>query len=45
LPTLLAADPHVTAHLDERVINALLDPTAYTGLCAEMVCDTAGRAL
>src|SRR4029077_13875144 len=32
----LAADPLVTAHLDARAIEALLDPTAYTGLCAQM---------
>src|SRR5438128_9831057 len=33
---LLAADRRVTAHLDQRAIEALLDPTAYTGLCAQM---------
>jgi 3-carboxy-cis,cis-muconate cycloisomerase len=41
---LLAADPRVTAHLDSRQIAALLDPTAYTGLCAEMARDAATRA-
>jgi adenylosuccinate lyase len=41
---LLAADPRVTAHLDARQIAALLDPTAYTGLCAEMARDAAIRA-
>ena len=41
---LLAADPRVTAHLDARQIAALLDPTAYTGLCAEMARDAASRA-
>src|SRR5437016_9631902 len=41
---LLAADPRVTAHLDARAIKALLDPTAYTGLCAEMARDGAERA-
>jgi adenylosuccinate lyase len=41
---LLAADPRVTAHLDCKGIEALLDPTAYTGLCAEMARDAAGRA-
>ena len=41
---LLAADPRVTAHLDEPAITALLDPTAYTGLCAEMARDAASRA-
>src|SRR5438270_1676364 len=33
---LLAADPRVTAHLNANQIAALLDPTAYTRLCAEM---------
>jgi adenylosuccinate lyase len=41
---LLAADPRVSAHLDARAIRALLDPTAYTGLCAEMARDGAARA-
>jgi 3-carboxy-cis,cis-muconate cycloisomerase len=41
---LLTADPHVTAHLDATGISALLDPTAYTGLCAEMARDAALRA-
>jgi adenylosuccinate lyase len=41
---LLAADPQVTAHLDEPAISALLDPTAYTGLCADMARDAAVRA-
>src|SRR6516165_1049001 len=41
---LLAADPRVTAHLDSQAIAALLDPTAYTGLCAEMARDAALRA-
>jgi 3-carboxy-cis,cis-muconate cycloisomerase len=41
---LLAADPRVTAHLDRAAIAALLDPTAYTGLCAEMARDAASRA-
>jgi adenylosuccinate lyase len=40
----LAADPRITAHLDEKAIAALLDPTAYTGLCAEMARDAATRA-
>jgi 3-carboxy-cis,cis-muconate cycloisomerase len=40
----LAADPRVTAHLDRNQISALLDPTAYTGLCAEMARDAAARA-
>jgi adenylosuccinate lyase len=41
---LLAADPRVTTHLDARGIEALLDPTAYTGLCADMARDAAARA-
>jgi len=41
---LLAADPRVSAHLDRDTIAALLDPTAYTGLCAEMARDAAARA-
>jgi len=41
---LLAADPRVTAHLDRKAIAALLDPAAYTGLCAEMARDAAIRA-
>ncbi|MGE5269410.1 MAG: hypothetical protein ACM3JG_07020 [Thiohalocapsa sp.] len=40
---LLAADPRVTAHLDAGQIAALLDPTAYTGLCAEMAREGARR--
>jgi 3-carboxy-cis,cis-muconate cycloisomerase len=41
---LLAADRRVTAHLDAQAIAALLDPTLYTGLCAEMARDGAKRA-
>jgi 3-carboxy-cis,cis-muconate cycloisomerase len=41
---LLAADSRVTAHLDPAAIEALLDPTAYTGLCAEMAREGAARA-
>ncbi len=41
---LLAADPRVAAHLDGAAIARLLDPTAYTGLCAEMAREAAGRA-
>jgi len=40
---LLAADPRVTAHLDAKAVAALLDPTAYTGLCAEMAREAASR--
>jgi 3-carboxy-cis,cis-muconate cycloisomerase len=42
--TMLAEDPRVTAHLDAKAIEKLLDPTAYTGLCAEMARDAAVRA-
>jgi adenylosuccinate lyase len=41
---LLTDDPRVTAHLDRAAIEKLLDPTAYTGLCAEMARDAAARA-
>jgi len=41
---LLAADRRVTAHLDNAAIERLLDPTAYTGLCADMARETAARA-
>ena len=41
---LLAADGRVTAHLDRAAIDKLLDPTAYTGLCAEMARAQAARA-
>jgi 3-carboxy-cis,cis-muconate cycloisomerase len=41
---LLAADPRVTAHLDKVAIEKLLDPTAYTGLCAQMAHEAATRA-
>ena len=41
---LLAADPRVSAHLAASEIEALLDPTLYTGLCAQMARDAAGRA-
>jgi 3-carboxy-cis,cis-muconate cycloisomerase len=41
---LLAADPRLKGHLDAKQIAALLDPTAYTGLCAEMARDAASRA-
>jgi len=40
----LAADDRVTAHLTPGQIRRLLDPTAYTGLCAEMARDGANRA-
>ena len=41
---LLAADARVTAHLDAHAIAKLLDPTAYTGLCAEIDAAAASRA-
>jgi adenylosuccinate lyase len=41
---LLAADSRVTAHLSPAEIEKLLDPTAYTGLCAQMARDAATRA-
>jgi adenylosuccinate lyase len=41
---LLGADARVTAHLDAAAIGRLLDPTAYSGLCAEMARDAAARA-
>ena len=44
---LLREDRRVTAHLDATAIEKLLDPTAYTGLCAGMARDAAvrGRAV
>ncbi len=41
---LLAADPRVTAHMTPDRIRALLDPVAYTGLCADMAREGAVRA-
>jgi 3-carboxy-cis,cis-muconate cycloisomerase len=41
---LLAADPRLSAHLKPDAIQALLDPTAYTGLCAEMAREGVVRA-
>ena len=40
----LSADPRVTAHLGADAIDRLLDPVAYTGLCAEMAKQAAARA-
>jgi 3-carboxy-cis,cis-muconate cycloisomerase len=40
----LAADPRVTAHLERAAIDRLLDPVAYTGLCADMAREAAERA-
>jgi 3-carboxy-cis,cis-muconate cycloisomerase len=41
---LLAADKHVSAHMSSDQIQALLDPTAYTGLCQDMALEGAHRA-
>ena len=41
---LLADDERVTNHLEPSAIDALLYPTAYTGLCADMARDGAVRA-
>jgi len=41
---LLAADARVTAHLAPERIAALLDPTAYVGLCPELARQAAERA-
>ena len=40
----LAEDPRVTAHLGRAAIDRLLDPVAYTGLCADMAREAAERA-
>ena len=41
---LLAADTRLTAHMDKKAIGKLLDPTAYTGLCADMARESVTRA-
>src|SRR5262245_45725700 len=41
---MLAADHRVTAHLAPEGLAKLLDPLAYTGLCAEMAKEAATRA-
>jgi 3-carboxy-cis,cis-muconate cycloisomerase len=41
---LLAQDDHVRRHLDEKQIAALLDPTAYTGACAQLATEQAAVA-
>lgn len=41
---LLAADPRVTAHMTADQIKDLLNPVAYTGLCADMAREAAARA-
>jgi adenylosuccinate lyase len=40
----LAADPRVRAQLAPEAIDTLLDPVAYTGLCADMAREAAERA-
>jgi adenylosuccinate lyase len=40
----LAARPEVKQHLSSEAIAAMLDPTAYTGLCADMAREQAVRA-
>src|SRR3954468_8749452 len=40
----LAADTRVTTHMAPEQIRRLLDPAAYTGLCADMARDGANRA-
>jgi 3-carboxy-cis,cis-muconate cycloisomerase len=40
----LAGDKRVAVHLDKRALDGLLDPLAYTGLCADMAREAAGRA-
>jgi adenylosuccinate lyase len=41
---MLATDPRVTAHLAGAAIDSLLDPIAYTGLCADIAREAAARA-
>jgi len=41
---LLMADRRVAAHLNEAAMRELLDPTLYTGLCAEMAREQAALA-
>src|SRR5215831_12272984 len=40
----LAADPRVREHLEPGAIDRLLDPVAYTGLCADMAREAAEKA-
>jgi 3-carboxy-cis,cis-muconate cycloisomerase len=42
--TLLSDDPRVAAHISADEVNALLDPTAYTGRCAAIADEQADRA-
>ena len=41
---MLAADPRVSERLDTAALERLLDPLAYTGLCADMAREAATRA-
>jgi hypothetical protein len=41
LSDVLAGDRRVTEHLGPAAIDKLLDPVAYTGLCAEMAREAA----
>jgi adenylosuccinate lyase len=41
---LLAADPRVAARLGPEAIASLLDPSGYTGLCADLAREGAARA-
>lgn len=41
---LLAEDPHVSGRLTSAQVEALLDPTRYTGLCREFAERAATRA-
>jgi 3-carboxy-cis,cis-muconate cycloisomerase len=40
----LAADPRVSGHLSAATLDRLLDPVAYSGLCADMAREGAARA-
>jgi adenylosuccinate lyase len=42
--SVLMADPRVREHLDAAAVENLLDPVAYTGLCADMAREAAARA-
>jgi adenylosuccinate lyase len=42
--SVLVADPRVREHLDASAVEKLLDPVAYTGLCAVMAREAAARA-
>jgi adenylosuccinate lyase len=42
--SVLMADPRVREHLDAAAVEKLLDPVAYTGLCADMAREAAARA-